>query len=132
MRIKRPCDPNQAVGKVAIDTPIAALVGIGERCPFDRTTEAGMIKLAPLGGETNFDVAQALAMRQLRESHGEKLIPTREGAHTLVAAIARNATIEFFVRNKLDELRHYRDTLIHRPALSLIVVKEEARNHKSS
>jgi cobyrinic acid a,c-diamide synthase len=124
MRIKRPCDPNQAVSKVAIDTPIAALVGIGERRPFDRTTEAGVIKLAPLGGETNFDVAQALAMRQLRESHGEKLIPTREGAHTLVATIARDATIEFFVRNKLDELSKYRAALIHWSSPSRVVAKE--------
>lgn len=61
-----------------------------------------MIEFAVLSRETHFDVA--LAISKLGESHGQKLIPTRERAHALVAAIARHAAIEFVVRKKAYEL----------------------------
>jgi len=56
-----------------------------------------VIELALLRRKTNLDIAQALAISKLGESHGEKLIPTRERAHTLVATIASYATVEFLV-----------------------------------
>ena len=92
---------NQTVSEIAVDAPVALLVGIGQRGPFDWATEAGVIKLVALRGEADFDVAQALAISKLRESHGEKLIPARERTYTLVATITGDAAIEFVVRKKL-------------------------------
>src|SRR6185295_18575893 len=112
MSIEWPCYLDQTLGEVAIDTPVASLVGIGQRSPFDWSTEAGVIELVMLGGETHFDVAQAFAISKLRESHGQKLIPTREGTNTLVAPIASHAAIEFLVGKKADELCEDGATLI--------------------
>src|SRR5215211_3823667 len=97
MSIKRACYLNQTLCEVAVDAPVAFLVGVGQGGTFDWPTEAGMIKLVTLRCETNFDVAQALAISKLSERHGEKLIPTRERTHTLVAPIARHTAIEFVV-----------------------------------
>lgn len=89
---------DQTLGEVAIDAPVASLVGVGQGGTFDWATEAGVIKLVVLGGETDLDVAQAFSISKLGECHGEKLIPTRERPHTLVAPITCDAAIEFVVR----------------------------------
>jgi hypothetical protein len=60
----------------------------------------------------------------LRKSHCEKLIPTRERTNTLVATITVHAAIEFFVRQKLDELRKHSTTLIQGLSPSLIIAKD--------
>jgi cobyrinic acid a,c-diamide synthase len=83
-----------------------------------------MIEFAVLRREAHFDVAQALALGELGESHGEKLIPTRERPHTLVAAIARHAAIEFVVRKKADELRKHGSTLVQGLSPSQLIAKE--------
>ena len=97
MSIEWTGDTDQTVGKIAIDAPIAGLVGVGQRGPFDWSTEASVIKLASLSRETDLDIALAFAISKLGESHGEKLIPTRERTHALVAAIACYAAVECVV-----------------------------------
>src|SRR6266567_8996051 len=82
------------------------------------------IKLVALSGETDFDVAQAFAISKLSESHGEKLIPTRERTDALVAPIACHATIEFVVRRKLDQLRKHSATLVQWSSPSPLIAKE--------
>jgi hypothetical protein len=83
-----------------------------------------VIQLVALRGETDFDVAQAFAISKLGESHGEKLIPTRERAHTLVATIASYAAIEFVVRKKLHQLRKYSATFVQESSPSRLIAKE--------
>ena len=130
MSIEWAGDADQTVGEIAVDAPIAFLVRVGQRGTFDWATEAGVIKLAVLGGETNFDVAQAFAISELGESHGEKLIPTRERANTLVAAIARHAAIEFVVRKKADELGKHSSTLVQGLSPSQLIAKDYAPTAK--
>src|SRR6266566_2939765 len=115
---------DQTLGQVAIDAPVASLVGVGQSGTFDRTTEAGVIKLVALSGETDFDVAQAFAISKLSESHGEKLIPTRERTDALVAPITCHATIEFVVRKKLDQLSKHSATLVQWSSPSPLIAKE--------
>jgi len=83
-----------------------------------------MIEFAVLSRETHFDVAQALAISKLGEGHGQKLIPTRERAHALVAAIAGHAAIEFVVRKKADELSKHGSTLVQGLSPSQLIAKE--------
>jgi hypothetical protein len=118
MSIKRSCYLNQTVSEVAVDAPVAGLVGIGQGGTFDWAIEAAVIQLVALRGETDFDVAQAF------ESHGEKLIPTRERAHTLVATIASYAAIEFVVRKKLHQLRKDSATFVQESSPSRLMAKE--------
>ena len=42
---------DQTLGEVAIDTPVASLVGVGQCGTFDRSAEAGVIKLVVLSGK---------------------------------------------------------------------------------
>ena len=77
-----------------------------------------------LRSETDFDVAQAFAISKLGESHSKKLIPTREQTHTLVAAITSDATVEFVVRKKADELGKHGSTLVQELSPSQLIAKE--------
>src|SRR4051794_3347575 len=97
MSIERLGGANQTLCEVAIDTPVARLVGIGQSGPFDWSPEAGVIELVTLRAETDFDVAQAFAISKLRESHSQELVPTRERTNTLVAVVTGYAAIEFLV-----------------------------------
>src|ERR671915_843800 len=97
MSIEWAGNADQTVREIAVDAPIAFLVGVGQCGTSDWSTEAGVIKLALLRGKADLDVAQTFAISKLGKGHGEKLIPTRERANTLVATIARYATIEFVV-----------------------------------
>ena len=124
MAIKGPRYLNQTLCEIAVDTPVPFLVGVGQRGALDWTTEAGVVKLLALRGQTYFDVAQAFAVRKLGKGHGEKLIPARERTHTLVATIASHATIEFVVRNKADELRKHGSTLVQGLSPSQLIAKE--------
>jgi len=72
-----------------------------------------VIELAALCCQTNFDVAKALAIGQLGESHGEKLIPTSEALGVSVPIEALNAPAELVVRKKLHDLSEYGLSLVH-------------------
>src|SRR5207244_11928789 len=56
--VQGPRNLNQTLGEVGIDSPVASLVGIGQRRTPDGTTKAIMIVLATLGVQTRCDVGQ--------------------------------------------------------------------------
>src|SRR6266566_7094244 len=88
---------DQAVGKIGIDSPIATLVGVGQRRAFDQGTKTGAIEMSPMRIQTHFDVAQALAMRQLSKGHRQKLFPTGESSKSLVALVTSDTDTEIVV-----------------------------------
>jgi hypothetical protein len=55
--------------------------------------------------QTSFDIAKALAISELRETHCQKLVPTRETLLLVVAAIPRHTLLEVVSRKMLHELR---------------------------
>ncbi len=64
--------------EILIDMPVARFVGVGERAPGGVATNAQMIESGLVSAQTGFDVAKALAVRQLREGQAEKLIEMRK------------------------------------------------------
>ena len=74
IRIKTPRFHNKSVGKIAINPPVALLVRVGEIAPRDVPANAKMIKFGFLRAQTDLDVAQTFAERQLCERHAQKLI----------------------------------------------------------
>ena len=60
--VKRARGLNQALSEIGIDSPVARLVGIGQRGAFDRTSEATVVELSTLRAKTDFDIAKALAI----------------------------------------------------------------------
>ena len=59
--------------------PVAGFVGIGQRALGDVATDAQVVELGLVRAQAGFDVAQALAVSELREGHAEKLVEMREG-----------------------------------------------------
>lgn len=50
-----------------------------------------MVELVLLRAQAGLDVAQALAVSELREGHAQILVHAREGLDLVIAVIARNA-----------------------------------------
>lgn len=67
--VKPPGCADQALRKVAVDAPIPRRVGIGQRVARNGAAKSQVIELGALHTQTRFDVAQALAIGQLREGH---------------------------------------------------------------
>ena len=63
-----------------------------------------MIELGLHDAETRLDIAQAFAVRELREGHGQELIETAEGLHAVVAAVSRDALPKFRQRKMIHQL----------------------------
>ncbi len=71
-------DLNEAYREIRVDAAVALLVGIGQCALGNIASYAQVIELGLMGAQAGFDVAQALAVSQLRECHAEKLIEMRK------------------------------------------------------
>ena len=87
--IEKASDSNERLGQVGLD---AHRVGIGQGVAGDLATNAHVKELARLRSQTRLDVAQALAVGNLREGHAEILIEAREGFDFVFAPITRYET----------------------------------------
>ena len=105
--------PNKHRRQVFPYVPVATLVGIGQRRTFDWLAKAHPVQLFLVGKQTDFDVAQTLAVRQLCEGHGAELFGTAQAAHTGIATIASHDARKARPRHKLHELREQRLAQIH-------------------
>jgi hypothetical protein len=72
-----------------------------------------VIELGTLRPQTDFDVAKTVAIGQLSKSHGQKLIPARQSAHTAIAVVSVNAAAKLVVRDELHDLSKNGLSLIH-------------------
>ena len=63
--------------------------------------------------KANFNVRQAISISQLREAHGQKLIPAREPTNPIVAVVALDTTPELFRMDPSHELRENRLFGVH-------------------
>src|SRR5271163_4725448 len=88
--IELPSLADQSLGQFGMNAPVAPFIGIGQRRATHRFAETHAIELRRLNRQTGLDVAQALPVGQLRESHGPILFGARKRPHTTIAAIARN------------------------------------------
>ena len=82
--IKTTSDGNERLGKVGVDAPVPALVGIGQSAARDPALDAHVVELALLRAQARFDVAQTFSISQLRKRHAEVLIETREAFDLVV------------------------------------------------
>src|SRR5208337_3444083 len=108
---------NEQAGEIGIDTPIALAVGVGQIVARDAAPEAHVIKLARMGTQAGFDVAQTLAISELGICQTKKLIQARETLHLVVAVVAIHATAKFGKRKKIHQLSKNRSATVHAPLL---------------
>ncbi len=99
------------------DAPIPRRIGIGQRVPRDDAAKkTGAIELSVLRPQACLDVAQALAIGQLRERHRQVLVEAREPLDLVLAVVARHAAMVRRKRQVFHHLGEYIPTLVHRPS----------------
>ena len=96
-----------------MDAPVARLVGIGQRRAPNPLAKAHVVELGLLSRQTHFDVAQALAVGQLREGHNPELFRASQRANILVAAVARDVPCERRPGQEIHELGEQRLAGVH-------------------
>ena len=111
--IKTAGDGNERLGKVGVDAPVAALVGIGQGAARYSALDTHVIELLLLGAQARFDVAQAFSVGQLSKRHGEVLVETRKAFHLVGACVARHASAKRRERQVLGDLREHQFALVH-------------------
>ena len=72
-----------------------------------------MIELGAQGRQTSFDVAQAFAPRQLRESQHKELLVGGEFADVVVAAVTGDTLVEFVFGEEVQQLGKNGATFVH-------------------
>lgn len=95
------------MGETVIDPPVVLPVGVGERAPGDRASEARVIAFAAHRIQTRDDVAEAFAERELGEGECKKLIAAAEAARPTVAAVTTDAGVELMTRQVVHQLGEY-------------------------
>ena len=109
---------DQSLGKVAENTPVARLVGIGERGAGDVTTRAHVIELRLLRPQAGFDIAQTFAVSELSKGQAEELIAARKSLDVVISSIAIDTGLKFVPWEKVHELRKDSSSRIHGPPLT--------------
>jgi len=104
---------DQPLSQLEVNAPVARLVSIGQRRASDRRTDPHVVKLAGLSCQTHFDIAQALAVGQLREGHDAKLLGAIEATRPVIAAVSIDDAMEGLPRQKVHGLREQGLAEIH-------------------
>ena len=104
---------HQALSIIGVDAPVAHCVGMGQGIARNHRSNSEMVELATLRSQTSLDIAQALAIGQLREGHGEELIQTGEGFDLALALITGDTSPKGGQRQMLHHLRKHQLALVH-------------------
>jgi hypothetical protein len=88
-------------------------VGIGQSAARNGAAKSRVIQLRLHRPQTRHNVSQAFAKRELRESHAEKLVATREATVPTVTSMSSYATVELVTGQKLHELGKHQLTRVH-------------------
>jgi hypothetical protein len=105
---------DQVLGEVGVDLPRPGGVRVGQRIARNRLTpKAHVVKPSSLRTQVDLDVAQRLAVSQLRKRHGEELIQAREVFDFVLAPVFGHTTAKRTQRQVQHELRKYELALVH-------------------
>ena len=115
--VQAPGGPDQDLGEVGVNAPVAVLVGVGQGVPGDPSPDAHVIQLRSDGPQAGLDVAQTLPERQLREGHAEELVETGKTQDLVVAPIVADALAEIVEGKKFEQLREDGFAVVHGPFL---------------
>jgi len=104
---------DQALRKVGVDSPISNRIRIGQRISRHLAAKAHVVELGGLTAQTSFDVAQTLAIGQLRERHAQKLIETCEVFDLVLSIVSSDTSAESGQRQVRHHLRKNKFARIH-------------------
>ena len=106
---------NQDLCKVRIDSPVAHVIGVGQRVAADGAPEPHVVQLWAGRGQAVLNASKALPKGELGEGHREKLVPAREALDLEMAVVAVDALAELVRRQEVHQLGEDGLSLIHRP-----------------
>ena len=106
-------DGDERLGKVGVDAPVAALVGIGQRTARHPALDAHVVQLARLRAQARFDVAQTFSIGQLSKSHAKIMVEAGKTLDLVPSAIARHTTAKRRQRQMLRDLRKHQFAQVH-------------------
>src|SRR5208282_1991220 len=104
---------DEQAGKVGVDAPVALLVGVGQGVARDGAPKAHVIKLRRMRAQAGFDVAQTLAISELRKSQREEWIEAGNTLYLVVAMVTIYATAKFGERKQVHQLSKNRPATVH-------------------
>jgi hypothetical protein len=98
---------------VALNAPVAQLVGIGQCRSMNAVSKPHCIKFARVGAQRHFDIAKAFAPGQLRKRHHAKLFRATHTLHARVALVSIDDATKTGQWHKFHDLRKERLADMH-------------------
>jgi hypothetical protein len=114
LSIKGSGDSNQVLRKVCVDLPRAICVCIGKSVSrYLATSKSHVVKPGHLRSQIHFDIAQRLAISQLRKGHGKELIEASKVFDLVMTPVFRNASREGVKGQVVHDLSENEFALVH-------------------
>ncbi len=85
---------HEDLGKTLKDACIAGFIGVAKRGSTNVSSDAQMVKIGGLCGETGFDITETFAERQLSEDHREKVVIAGKSTVFIVPLVARHQRLK--------------------------------------
>src|SRR5450755_1765961 len=101
--------------EIGEDAPVVSFIGVRQGRAGNPTTESHVVELAAHRSQARLNVAETLAVSELREGHRQILIPARQTSVVLIAVIASHTLLELEVGEMSDQLRENGSAGIHPP-----------------
>ena len=104
---------DEHLGEVAINSPIAHLVGIGQRAARNWAAETHMVEPLTLGSQADDNIAQAFAVSELCKNHAQKLVPAGESSCAMIASVSNHALPELVYGKIVEQLSKDGPSVVH-------------------
>ena len=104
---------NKDLSEIEIDMPVPRLVGVGEIGSSHQPSYAHSVKQIGLGSKTCFDIAQALPVGELSESHAKELVPCGEALARSLHWMVGYASLELFPVDDIANLSENETACVH-------------------
>ena len=105
--------PDEDLGEIGKDAPVAIFVGIGQGAAGGGLADAGVVEFRAKGRQAGFDVAQTFAPRQLGEGQHEELFVSGEFADAAVAVVTGDTLVALVFGQEVEELGEDGATFVH-------------------
>lgn len=116
--------PDEDLGEVSENAPVAVFIGVGQRAAGSGLTNAGVIEFWAEGCQAGFDVAQAFAPSELGKGQHEEVFVSWEFADAEVAVVTGDTLVELVFGEVVEELGEDGATFVHK-----VKNRKNAGNH---
>jgi len=112
--VKRGGLPDEGLGEIGKDAPVAIFIGIGQSAAGGGLADAGVVEFRAEGRQAGFDVAQTFAPDQLGKRQHEELFISGEFADAAVAVVTGDTLVELVFGEEVEELGEDGATFVHK------------------